>query len=59
MGCSSKAGRVLFEMEGIPEAEARKALKLASNKLPIQTKYWLEQKFNILKWNGKMKSKID
>ena len=33
-----KPGRVMFEMEGIPEAEARKALRLASNKLPIHTK---------------------
>ncbi len=33
-----KPGRVMFEMEGIPEAEAKKALKLASNKLPIHTK---------------------
>ncbi|OEG70071.1 50S ribosomal protein L16 [Candidatus Endomicrobiellum trichonymphae] len=33
-----KPGRVMFEMEGIPEAEAKKALTLASNKLPIHTK---------------------
>jgi len=33
-----KPGRVMFEMEGIPETEARKALRLASNKLPIRTK---------------------
>jgi large subunit ribosomal protein L16 len=33
-----KPGRVMFEMEGIPEAEARKALRIASNKLPIHTK---------------------
>jgi large subunit ribosomal protein L16 len=33
-----KPGRIMFEMEGIPEAEARKALRLASNKLPIDTK---------------------
>ncbi len=33
-----KPGRIMFEMEGLPEADARKALKLASNKLPIQTK---------------------
>jgi large subunit ribosomal protein L16 len=33
-----KPGRVMFEMEGISEAEARKALRLASNKLPIHTK---------------------
>jgi large subunit ribosomal protein L16 len=33
-----KPGRIMFEMEGIPEVEARKALRLASNKLPIHTK---------------------
>ena len=34
-----KPGRVLFEMNGVPEAEAREALRLASNKLPIKTKF--------------------
>jgi large subunit ribosomal protein L16 len=33
-----KPGRIMFEMEGIPEVEARKALRVASNKLPIHTK---------------------
>jgi large subunit ribosomal protein L16 len=33
-----KPGRIMFEMEGIPEAQAKKALRLASNKLPIHTK---------------------
>ncbi len=33
-----KPGRVLFEMGGIPEEEAREALRLASHKLPIKTK---------------------
>ena len=34
-----KPGRVLFELEGVPEAIARQALKLASAKLPIKTKF--------------------
>jgi large subunit ribosomal protein L16 len=34
-----KPGRVLFEMEGIPEAEAREALRLASHKLNIKTRF--------------------
>jgi large subunit ribosomal protein L16 len=34
-----RPGRVLFEMEGVTEAEAREALKLASAKLPILTKF--------------------
>jgi large subunit ribosomal protein L16 len=34
-----KPGRILFEMEGIPEAEAREALRLASHKLNIKTRF--------------------
>ena len=34
-----KPGRVLFEMEGISEASAREAMKLAAAKLPILTKF--------------------
>ena len=33
-----RPGRVLFEMGGIPEEEAREALRLAAYKLPIKTK---------------------
>ncbi len=31
-----KPGRVLFEIAGVPEAEARQAFKLAASKLPIR-----------------------
>ena len=34
-----KPGRVLFEMKGVPEDVAREALRLASHKLPITTKF--------------------
>src|SRR6476659_1243468 len=34
-----RPGRVLFEMEGISEASAREAMKLAAAKLPILTKF--------------------
>ena len=34
-----KPGRVLFELEGISEELAREALRLASHKLPIKTKF--------------------
>lgn len=34
-----RPGRVLFEMGGIPEDEAREALRLAAHKLPIRTKF--------------------
>lgn len=33
-----EAGRVLFEIDGLPEATAREALRLAAHKLPIKTK---------------------
>jgi large subunit ribosomal protein L16 len=33
-----KPGRVLFEIAGVPEDEARKALRLASDKLPLATR---------------------
>lgn len=34
-----KPGRVMFEMAGIPEDVAREALRLASHKLPVGTKF--------------------
>ena len=33
-----KPGRVLFEVAGVPEADAREALRLASHKLPLRCK---------------------
>jgi large subunit ribosomal protein L16 len=34
-----EAGRVLFEVDGVPEETARKALTLAAHKLPIKTRF--------------------
>jgi large subunit ribosomal protein L16 len=34
-----RPGRVLFEMEGVSEADAREALRLASHKLPLPTQF--------------------
>ena len=34
-----KPGRVLFEIAGVAEADAREALRLASHKLPCKTKF--------------------
>lgn len=34
-----KAGRILFEMDGVPEGMAREAMRRASYKLPIKTKF--------------------
>ena len=38
-----KPGRVLFEMAGIDEANAREALRLAAHKLPIKCKFMKKQ----------------
>ncbi len=34
-----KPGRLLFEMEGVDEATAKEAMRLASHKLPIKVKF--------------------
>lgn len=34
-----KPGRIMFELDGVPEAVARQALSLAAEKLPIPTKF--------------------
>ena len=34
-----KPGRVLFEMEGVTEETAREAMRLASHKLPVRTRF--------------------
>jgi large subunit ribosomal protein L16 len=33
-----KPGRILYEMEGVPEKDAREALRLAAHKLSIKTR---------------------
>jgi len=34
-----KRGRILFEIEGVTEALAREAIRLAGHKLPVKTKF--------------------
>ncbi|MBI3939973.1 MAG: 50S ribosomal protein L16 [Acidobacteria bacterium] len=34
-----RPGRILFEMDGVTEEVAREAMRLASNKLPLQTRF--------------------
>ncbi len=34
-----KPGRIMFELEGIPHATAKEAIRLAAHKLPIKTKF--------------------
>ncbi len=38
-----KPGRIIFEMEGVDEATAKRAMELAAAKLPIQTKFVTRQ----------------
>jgi len=37
--CRVKPGRIMFEIDGVPEAVAREAFELAAAKLPIKTKF--------------------
>ncbi len=34
-----KPGRMMYEMEGVDEATAREAMRLASHKLPVRTRF--------------------
>jgi large subunit ribosomal protein L16 len=34
-----KPGRILYEMEGVPESVAREAMRLAAQKLSVHTKF--------------------
>ena len=34
-----RRGRILFEMDGVSEATAREAMRLAGHKLPMKTKF--------------------
>jgi large subunit ribosomal protein L16 len=34
-----RPGKILFEMEGVAPAEAAEAMRLASHKLPLRTKF--------------------
>lgn len=34
-----KPGRILFEIEGVSHEQAKEAMRLASNKLPLRTKF--------------------
>ena len=40
-----KPGRVLFELKGVPEEVAREAMRLASHKLPVKTKFVTRRDF--------------
>ena len=40
-----KPGRVLFEISGVTEEQAREAMRLASHKLPVSTKFVTRKNF--------------
>jgi large subunit ribosomal protein L16 len=37
--CVVRPGRIMFEMEGVSEVDAREAMRLAAAKLPIKTRF--------------------
>ena len=39
-----KPGRVMFEIEGVTEAQASEAMRLAGHKLPAKTKFAIKEK---------------
>ena len=39
-----KPGRILYEMEGVTETEAREAMRLAAHKLSVATKFVMRSK---------------
>ena len=38
-----KPGRVMFELDGVPEEKAREAMRLASQKLPVKCKFMVKE----------------
>ena len=38
-----KPGRMMFELEGVPEATARQAMRLAAAKLPVATQFIIRE----------------
>ena len=38
-----KPGRILYEMEGVNEATAREAMRLAAHKLPVRTRFVMRE----------------
>jgi large subunit ribosomal protein L16 len=41
----TKAGRVIFEVAGVPHSIAKEALRLAAQKLPVKTKFIVARDF--------------
>ena len=43
---SIKPGRIMFEMDGVPMEIAQEALRLAAQKLPVQTKFVVRRDYD-------------
>jgi len=43
-----KPGRVLFELEGVSEEQAKEAMRLAGHKLPCKSKFVMKEKQEII-----------
>jgi len=41
-----KPGRILFEISGVTESQAKEALRRASHKLPIKTKFVMRRDYD-------------
>jgi large subunit ribosomal protein L16 len=39
-----KPGRILYEMDGVPEPLAREAFRLAGHKLPMRTRFVVKER---------------
>jgi large subunit ribosomal protein L16 len=44
-----KPGRIMFEMSGVSEAMAKEAMRLASHKLPLDTRFTVKEGDNGIK----------
>jgi large subunit ribosomal protein L16 len=38
-----RPGRILYELDGVPEKVAREAFRLAGHKLPVKTRFLLRE----------------
>src|ERR1051326_8963045 len=47
-----KPGRILYEMEGVPESVAREAMRLAAQKLPVHTKFVMREEKAVAEKGG-------
>lgn len=45
--CVVRPGKILFEMEGVPQEKAAEAMRLAAMKLPVRTKFVVRQETDV------------